>query len=95
MEAIISNISGLTVVAVSLLIGLCALGTALGFGLLGGKFLESSARQPELAASLMIKMFVVAGLLDAISMVGVGVAFWLITSNPILSTAVELLKNAH
>ena len=33
--------------------------------------------------------------LDAIAMIGVGVAFWLITSNPILSTALELLKNAH
>jgi hypothetical protein len=43
----------------------------------------------------MIKMFIVAGLLDAIAMIGVGVAFWLITSNPILSTALELLKNAH
>lgn len=95
MEAIISNISGLTAVAAALLIGLGACGTAIGFGILGGKFLESSARQPELATGLMIKMFIVAGLLDAISMIGVGVAFWLITSNPILSTALELLKNAH
>ena len=94
MEAIISNISGLTAVAAALLIGLGACGTAIGFGILGGKFLESSARQPELATSLMIKMFIVAGLLDAIAMIGVGVAFWLMTSNPILATALELLKTA-
>jgi hypothetical protein len=43
----------------------------------------------------MIKMFIVAGLLDAIAMIGVGVAFWLMTSNPILATALELLKTAH
>lgn len=95
MEAIISNISSFTAIAAGLLIGLGALGTAIGFGILGGKFLESSARQPELAGGLMIKMFIVAGLLDAISMIGVGVAFWLITSNPILSTALELIKTAH
>ena len=39
-----------------------ALGTAIGFAILGGKFLESSARQPELASSLQTKMFIVAGL---------------------------------
>ena len=34
-------------IAVALLIGLGALGTAIGFGLLGGKFLESAARQVQ------------------------------------------------
>ncbi len=37
----------MTVIGVSILIGLGALGTAIGFGLLGGKFLEGAARQPE------------------------------------------------
>ena len=32
-----------------------ALGTAIGFGLLGGKFLESAARQPELAPTLQVE----------------------------------------
>ena len=95
MEVIIANISGLTAVAAAILIGLGACGTAIGFGILGGKFLEASARQPELAGNLMVKMFIVAGLLDAVAMIGVGVAFWLITSNPILATALELLKTAH
>jgi F-type H+-transporting ATPase subunit c len=41
------TVVGLTAIAVALLIGLGALGTAIGFGLLGGKFLEGAARQPE------------------------------------------------
>ncbi len=41
-----------TLIAVGLLIGLGALGTAIGFALLGGKFLEGSARQPELTPML-------------------------------------------
>jgi len=41
MESVI----GSTAIAVSLLIGLGALGTAIGFGLLGGRFLEGAARQ--------------------------------------------------
>ena len=43
-----------TVIAAGLLIGLGALGTAIGFALLGGKFLESSARQPELTPALAV-----------------------------------------
>ena len=41
-----------TVIAAGLVIGLGGAGAAIGFGLLGGKFLESSARQPELTPML-------------------------------------------
>ena len=57
MEAIISNVSGLTAIASAIMIGLAALGTAIGFAILGGKFLESAARQPELASMLQTKLF--------------------------------------
>lgn len=65
-------------IAVAILIGMGALGTAIGFGILGGKFLESSARQPELAPQLQVRMFIVAGLIDAIAMIGVGIALYLL-----------------
>ena len=55
-----------------------AVGTAIGFGIMGGKFLEASARQPELAPQLQVKMFILAGLIDAISMIGVGVALYIL-----------------
>jgi F-type H+-transporting ATPase subunit c len=71
-----------TLIAVGLLIGLGALGTAIGFALLGGKFLEGSARQPELTPMLQTKMFIVAGLLDAVPIIGVAIALLLIFSNP-------------
>ena len=44
-----------TAVAVAILIGMGALGTAIGFGLLGGRFLEGAARQPELVPMLQIR----------------------------------------
>ncbi len=74
-----------TAVAVGLLIGLGALGTAIGFGLLGGRFLEGAARQPELAPMLQVKMFIVAGLLDAVPMIGVGIALFFTFANPFLA----------
>jgi F-type H+-transporting ATPase subunit c len=69
---------GLMYIAAALLIGLGALGTAIGFGLLGGKFLESAARQPELAPQLQVKMFIVAGLIDAIAMIGVAIGLYIL-----------------
>ena len=83
--ALIAQVQSMTVLAVALLIGLGALGTAIGFGLLGGKFLEGSARQPEMVPMLQVKMFIVAGLLDAVTMSGVGIALFFTFANPFLS----------
>lgn len=69
---------GLVYIASALLIGCGALGTAIGFGILGGKLLEGSARQPEQGPALQGKMFLMAGLLDAVPMIGVGVGMYLI-----------------
>jgi F-type H+-transporting ATPase subunit c len=80
--SLIAQINSMTVIAVALLIGLGALGTAIGFGLLGGKFLEGSARQPEMVPMLQVKMFIVAGLLDAVTMIGVGIALFFTFANP-------------
>ena len=71
-----------TVLGVLLVLGMGALGTAIGFGILGGKFLEGSARQPELAPKLQTSMFLVAGLIDAVTMIGIGIGMWFTFSNP-------------
>ena len=81
---LIAQVMGMTVVGAGLLIGLGALGTAIGFGILGGKFLEGASRQPELAPMLLTRMFIVAGLLDAIPIIGVAIALLLIFANPFL-----------
>ena len=78
-------VQGMTLIAVSILIGMGALGTAIGFGLLGGRFIEGSARQPEMVPMLQVKMFIVAGLLDAVTMIGVGIGLFLLFANPYLS----------
>uniref|UniRef100_UPI0035314E3F F0F1 ATP synthase subunit C n=1 Tax=Pseudoduganella aquatica TaxID=2660641 RepID=UPI0035314E3F len=80
-----AQVQGMTVLAVAIIVGLAAIGTALGFAILGGKFLEASARQPELMPQLQTKLFVIAGLLDAISMIGVGVALLFTFNNPFLT----------
>ena len=80
----IANVQGMTAVAVAILIAGGAIGTAIGFGILGGKFLEGAARQPEMVPMLQVKMFIVAGLLDAVPMIGVGIALFFTFANPFL-----------
>ena len=78
----LASVLGMTAIAVALLIGMGALGTAIGFGILGGRFLEGAARQPEMIPTLQVKMFIVAGLFDAVTMIGVGIALFLLFANP-------------
>lgn len=81
---VIGNLHGMTMLAAAILIGAGAIGTAIGFGLLGGKFLEGAARQPEMIPQLQVKLFIVAGLLDAISMIGIGIALFFVFANPFM-----------
>ena len=69
---------GLVYLAAAIMLGMGALGAAIGMGLLGGKLIEGTARQPELAPMLQGKMFLLAGLIDAVPILGVGIAMYLI-----------------
>jgi F-type H+-transporting ATPase subunit c len=80
METVI----GFTAIAVAILIGLGALGVGVGMGLLGGRFLEGAARQPEMVPMLQVKMFIVVGLLDAVAMIGVAIALLFTFANPFI-----------
>lgn len=81
----LASFYGSTQIAVAILIGLGALGTAIGFGILGGRFLEGSARQPEMIPTLQVKMFIVAGLLDAFTAIATAIAVLLLYANPLAS----------
>lgn len=88
IASLIAEVQGMTAIAVGLILGLGGVGTAIGFGLLGGKFIEGAARQPELVPMLQVKFFIIAGLLDAVTMIGVGMALFFTFANPFL-TAVQ------
>ena len=83
MDAI-ALIQAHTAVGVGLMIGLGAAGACIGIGVLGSKFLESSARQPELTPMLQKSMFLLVGLIDAAFLIGVGLALYFATANPLL-----------
>lgn len=90
---VVAGLQGTTAIAVAMLIGFGAVGTAIGFGLLGGKFLEGAARQPEMTPMLQVKMFIIAGLLDAVSMIGVGIALFFTFANPFLAQVLKYIPS--
>jgi F-type H+-transporting ATPase subunit c len=73
---------GLVALAAGLIIGLGAIGACIGIGLMGGKYIEASARQTELMDKLQTKMFLLAGLIDAAFLIGVGIAMMFAFANP-------------
>ena len=72
----------LVAVTCGLIIGLGALGACIGIGMMGGRYLEGAARQPELMDRLQVKMFLLAGLIDANFLIGVGIAMMFAFANP-------------
>ena len=72
--------------AAGLIIGLGAIGACIGIGIMGAKFLELAARQPELTPMLQGRMFLLAGLIDAAFLIGVGLAMLFAFANPLLAS---------
>ena len=72
----------LVAVTCGLIIGLGALGACIGIGMMGRRYLEGAARQPELMDRLQVKMFLLAGLIDANFLIGVGIAMMFAFANP-------------
>lgn len=93
---IVAQVQGFVALAAGLLIALAALGTAIGFGILGGKFVEGVARQPELKGTLLVNFFIMAGFVDAFAAVSLGMGLWFLTSgqNPILKSVLVYLAKA-
>ena len=79
------HVLGFVALAAGLIVGLGAIGACVGIGIMGSKYLESAARQPELMNELQVKMFVLAGLIDAAFLIGVALAMYFAVANPLLS----------
>ena len=63
---------GLLAIACGLMIGLPAMGAAIGIGILGARYMEAAGRQPELMGPLQIKFFLIAGIIDAAFIISLG-----------------------
>ncbi|MGW8958306.1 F0F1 ATP synthase subunit C [Paenibacillus sp. NPDC055715] len=65
----------LAYVAAAIAVGLGALGAGIGNGLIVSKTVEGIARQPEAKSTLQTVMFIGVGLVEALPIIGVVLAF--------------------
>ncbi|MBE1447288.1 MULTISPECIES: F0F1 ATP synthase subunit C [Paenibacillus] len=65
----------LALVAAAIVFGLGALGAGIGNGLIVGRALEGISRQPELRGTLQTTMFIGVGLVEAMPVVALVLAF--------------------
>ena len=57
--------------------GLAAIGPGIGMGILIGKVVEGTARQPEMAGRLQTLMFIGVGLIEILALIGIATPFFL------------------
>jgi len=70
--------NALLYIAGGIMMGLGALGAAVGIGILGGRFLEGVARQPELIPTLRTQFFIVMGLVDALPVIAIAIGLYVL-----------------
>jgi F-type H+-transporting ATPase subunit c len=70
--------NSLLYIAGGIMLGLGALGAAVGIGILGGRFIEGVARQPELIPTLRTQFFIVMGLVDALPVIAIAIGLYVL-----------------
>ena len=61
-----------------IMLGLGAVGAAIGIGVLGARFLEGIARQPEMLGMLRTQFFIVMGLVDALPIIAIAIGLYVL-----------------
>ena len=69
---------GLIAIAAALVLGISALGVALGQAQAASKAIESMARQPEMQGKLQSTMILAMGFMEALAIYGLVIAFMLL-----------------
>ncbi len=77
--------SAFVAISCAFIVGLGSIGACIGIAIMGSKYLEASARQPELMNALQTKMFLLVGLIDAAFLIGVGIAMLFAFANPFIN----------
>ena len=65
-------------IAASIMLGVGATGAAIGIAVLGARFLEGIARQPEMLGMLRTQFFIVMGLVDALPIIAIAMGLYIL-----------------
>ena len=64
--------------------GLAAVGAGLGDGLVTSRFIEGITRQPEAKSTLFTNTLISVGLIEAMAIIAIVVAFIMLYANPLI-----------
>ena len=78
---------GATALGVGIILAAAGLGSALGWGMICGRYIDGIARQPELRPQLLGQMLFTGGLMEAFPMIVLGISMWFIFANPFMGAA--------
>ena len=86
MNPVMTVLSNPAIVALTcgIIIAFAAAAAAIGISLMSAKYLDAAARQPELMNPLRTNVLILAGLVDAVYLISVGVAVMFAFVNPFL-----------
>ena len=76
-----------TAIGVGIILAAAGFGSALGWGLICSKYIESIARQPEMRPQLLGQMLFTGGLMEAFPFIVLGISMWFTLANPFLGAA--------
>ena len=65
-------------IAGALMLGIGAAGAAVGIGVLGARFVEGIARQPEMLPMLRTQFFIIMGLVDALPIIAIAIGLYVL-----------------
>lgn len=71
--------SGIIAIAAALSVAICAVGTAIAQGIASGKAMDAIARQPEAAGDIRTSLILSLGLMEALTIYGLLIAFMLVS----------------
>ena len=80
-----------TALGVGIILAAAGLGSALGWGMICGRYIDGIARQPELRPQLLGQMLFTGGLMEAFPMIVLGISMWFIFANPFMGAATAAL----
>ena len=90
---LVAQIYAWTALGVGIILGLAALGSAIGWGLICSRYVEGIARQPELRAQLLTQTLFTGGLMESFPFIVLGLSMWFIFANPFFSAVVKQLAH--
>ena len=71
-----------SILAAAIMIAGGAIASGLGIGKIAAKYIEGAARQPELAKDLQVRTMIIAGFLDSLPIIAIGIGLLVLFANP-------------